>query len=147
MHVSSQGAPVARRWAENLYLGVASLILVGIVIQGLLIGPSLFASTKWGRVAHGNLGVVLFLLTLLLPVAGRLSRLSGRTVILSAVLFVLALIEVTSAAFGKRAPLLAALHPANALLMGALTVFLLMHGWQLMRESRGRMKTEGGPHV
>ena len=44
MHVSSQGTPVARRWAQNLYLGSASLILVGILSEGLLIGPSLFAS-------------------------------------------------------------------------------------------------------
>ena len=40
MHVSSQGPPVARRWAQKLYLVVASLILVGVVSEGLLIGPS-----------------------------------------------------------------------------------------------------------
>jgi cytochrome bd-type quinol oxidase subunit 1 len=83
---------------------------------------------------------VLFLLTLLLPVAGRLSRLPGRVILLSAVLFVLALLEVTSAALGKRTPFLAALHPANALLMVGLTVVLLIQGWQLMRERRGEMK-------
>ena len=120
---------------------MASLILVGIVSEGLLIGPSLFASTSWGRAAHGELGVLLLLLTLLLPVAGRLSRLSGRMIILSTVLFVLALIEVTSAVLGRRVPFLAALHPANALLMVGLTVVLLMQGWQLTRQKRGEMKT------
>ena len=57
-------------------------------------------------------------------------------IILSAVLFVLVLIEVISAVLGRRAPFLAALHPANALLMVGLTVLLLMQGWQLMREKR-----------
>jgi hypothetical protein len=140
MHVSSQEPPVARSFAQKLYLGVASLILIGIVIEGLLIGPSLFAATTWGRAIHAVLGAVLFLLTLLLPVAGRLSRLPGRVILLSAVLFVLALLEVTSAALGKRTPFLAALHPANALLMVGLTVVLLIQGWQLMRERRGEMK-------
>jgi hypothetical protein len=56
MHVSSQRIPVARRWVQNLYLAVTSLILIGIVIQGVLIGLSLFASTKWGQAAHGSLG-------------------------------------------------------------------------------------------
>jgi hypothetical protein len=146
MPISSQGLPVARRWAHKLYLVMASLILIGIVIEGVLIGPSLFTATRWGQAVHGDLGVVLLLLTLLLPVAGRLARLRGRVILLSAVLFVLALLEVTSAALGRRTSLLAALHPANALLMGALTVFLLMHRWQLMRESGSEMKTQGGPH-
>ena len=145
MHVSSQEPPVARSFAHKLYLAVASLILIGIVIEGLLIGPSLFTTTRWGQAVHGDLGVVLFLLTLLLPVVGRLARLSGRVILLSVVLFMLTLIQVTSAALGRRSPVLAALHPANALLMVALTVLLLMQGWHLMRQRSDEMKTRGGP--
>lgn len=134
MCVSSQGIPVARRWAQNLYLAVASLILIGIVSEGVFIGPSLFAATRWGRAVHGDLGVLLLLLTLLLPVAGRLSRLPSRVTLLSSVLCVLTLLEVTSAVLARRSPLLAALHPANAMLMVGLTVVLLMQAWQ--RRSR-----------
>jgi hypothetical protein len=144
MHVSSQEPPVVRSFAHKLYLAVASLILIGIVSEGLLIGPSLFADTTWGRKAHAILGAVIFLLTLLLPLVGRLSRLSGRMILLSAVLFVLALIQVASADLGRRVSLLAALHPANAMLMVGLTVVLLIQGWQLMRESRGEMKPSLG---
>ncbi len=140
MHVSSQDPPVARSFAHKLYLAVAGLILVGIVSEGLLIGPSLFAATRWGRAVHGDLGALLFLLTLLLPLAGRLSRMSGKMILLSAVLCVLALIEVMSAALGRRAPFLAALHPANALLMVGLTVLLLMQAWHMMRQRRDEMK-------
>ena len=138
MPISFQEPPGARNFAQKLYLGVASLILIGIVSEGVLIGPSLFAATHWGRTIHGDVGVLLFGLSLLLPVAGWLSRLPGRMILLNVVLCVLALIEVTSAALGRKAPLLAALHPANALLMVALTVVLLMHAWRLMREKRGR---------
>ena len=78
MHDSSQEPPVARSFVHKLYLAVVSLILLGIVSEGVLIGPSLFADTHWGRAIHGDLGAVLFLLTLLLPVVGRLARLPGR---------------------------------------------------------------------
>lgn len=94
----------------------------------MLIGPSLFAATSWGRATYIVLGAVLFGLSLLLPGAGLLARLASRMIILSAVLCVLALIEGTSAALGRRVPLLAALHPATAMLMVGLTVVLLMQG-------------------
>ncbi|MFL5626606.1 MAG: hypothetical protein ACJ788_13540, partial [Ktedonobacteraceae bacterium] len=140
MHLSSQGTPVARRWAQNLYLVLASLILLGILSEGFLIGTSLFAGTIWGRAAHGVLGLLLLLLTLLFPLAGLLARLSGRMTILSAVLFVLTLIQVTLAGLGRSAPFLAALHPANAMLMFGLNVFLIIQGWQMVRERRSEMK-------
>lgn len=96
MHDSSQEPPVVRSFAHKLYLAVASLILIGIVSEGVLIGPSLFADTRRWRAIHGDLGAVLFLLTLLLPVVGRLARLSGRVILLSVMLCVLTLIQVTS---------------------------------------------------
>lgn len=144
MHVSTQEPSVARHWAQKLYLGATGLILIGIVSEGLLIGPSLFAATHWGRTLHFELGVLLLLLTLLLPVAGRVARLSGRMMLLSAGLCVLALIEVTSAGLGRRSPLLAALHPANAMLMVGLAVLLLLQGWSLLRKRSDEMKTKGG---
>lgn len=145
MHISSQELPVVRRWAQKLYLVVASLILLGIVSEGALIGPSLFAATHWGREVHGGLGVVLFLLMLLLPVVSGLSRLPGRMTLLSGALAGLALIEVMSAVLGRKVALLAALHPATALLLVTLTVLLLMQAWNLTRQRRDKMKPEGGP--
>jgi hypothetical protein len=140
MHVTSQGAPGAQRWAQTLYLVLASLILLSILCQGFLIGTSLFAGTVWGRVAHGVLGLVLLLLTLLLPLSGLMARVSGRMTILSAVLFVLTLIEVALAGLGRSAPFLAALHPANAMLMFGLNMFLIIQGGRMMRERSFEMK-------
>ncbi len=133
MHVSSGGPSVVRRIAHQCYLGVASLILIGIVSEGLLIGPSLFANTSWGRAAHILLGGLLFLLALFLPVAGLLARLSRRMILLSVVLWVLTLIQVMSADLGRRIPLLAALHPANAMLMVGLTALLFMQELSLIQ--------------
>jgi hypothetical protein len=140
MNVSSQERTMSRRWPHQLYLGLTSVILIGIVIEGMLIGPSLFAATRWGREVHVYLGAVLFLLTLLLAIAARLARLPGRLVLLSTVLFILALLEVTSAALGRSIPFLAAVHPANALLMVGLTAVLLTQGWPVMWETRAEMK-------
>ena len=50
MHVSSQEPPVVRSFAHKLYLAGASLILIGIVSEGVLIGPSLFADAYLGDV-------------------------------------------------------------------------------------------------
>ena len=133
MRVSSQGAPVVRRWALNLYLTLAGLILFGIFLQGFLIGTSIFAGTIWGQNAHGFLGLLLLLLTLLLPLAALLVRGSGKFITLSALLFVLTLIQVALAGFSRSVPFLAALHPANAMLMFGLNLFLIMQGWQMMR--------------
>lgn len=135
MNITSRGL-IARPWAQMLYLGLASLILIGIVIEGLLIGPSLFGATRWGRAVHGDLGAGLFLLTLLLPVVARLAHLPGRAIHLSAVLFGLALLQVTSAALGRTTPFLAAFHPANAMVMAGVTMVLLMQTRLLRRESR-----------
>jgi len=76
MQVSSQRAP-ARRWAQYLYLVLASLVLLGIFLQGFLIGAFLFAGAVWGRDAHSVLGLVLLVLSLLLALAGLLAQVSS----------------------------------------------------------------------
>jgi hypothetical protein len=144
MHISSGKPSGARRFAHTLYLAVAALILIGILTEGLLIGPSLFAGTTWGRSVHGHLAGPLLLLTLLLPVVGRYSRLPGRMILLSVMLFALTLIEAILAVLGRWAAVPAALHPANALLMSGLTVLLLLQGWQLLRETSDQTNIQGG---
>lgn len=126
MYQPAQGANGTRRWASLLYLVLAGLILFGIFLQGFLIGTSMFAGTRWGQEVHAFLGLLLLLLTLLLPLAALLARLPGKVTILSAVLFVLTLIQVTLASLSRSAPFVAALHPANAMLMFGLDVFLIL---------------------
>ncbi len=126
-----------RRWARNLYLVLAGLILLGILVEGLIIGPSLFGVTSSGLGAHLNVGALLLLVTLLLPVVALLARLSAGMVAASALLFLLALLQVTSGGLGMQpygVAVLAAIHPVNAMVMVGLSVLLLAFGW---RERRG----------
>jgi hypothetical protein len=133
MQVSSKGMPGARRWAQNLYLVLASLILLGIFLQGFLIGALLFGGLAWGQNGHALLGLVLLVLSLLLALVGLLAQVPGRMKVLGFLLFVLFIIQVTLGSIGGNVPLLAALHPANAMILFGLSLFLIFRIRQVMR--------------
>lgn len=133
MQVSSQGAPVARRWAQTLYLVVASLILLAIFLQGFLIGAFLFAGALWGRDAHSIVGLVLVVLSLLLALVGLLAQVPGRTKLWGFLLFVLMIIQFILPSTSGSVPLLAALHPANAMILFGLSLFLIFRIQQVKR--------------
>jgi heme A synthase len=133
MQVSSQDAPVARRWAQNLYLVLASLILLGIFLQGFLIGAFLFGGAIWGRNGHSLMGLVLLVLSLLLPLVGLLAQVPGRMKVWGFLLFVLVFIQMVLGSIGGNLPLLAALHPANAMVLFGLSLFLIFRIRQVMR--------------
>ncbi len=133
MQVASKRMPVARSWAQNLYLGLASLILLGIFLQGFLIGAWLFGGATWGRNGHGFVGLLLLILSLLLALTGLLAQLPTRTKILGFLFFVLVIIQVVLASISGNAPLLAALHPANAMVLFGLNLFLIFRIRQVMQ--------------
>ena len=133
MQVSSQDVPVARRWAQTLYLVLASLMLLGIFLQGFLIGAFLFGGAAWGRDGHSLLGLVLLVLSLLLALVGLLAQVPGRMKIWGFLLFVLVVIQIVLGSIGGNLPLLAALHPANAMVLFGLSLFLVFRIWQVMR--------------
>ena len=54
MHVSSLEPSVVHRFAPRLYLIMISVILLLIVVEGVLIGPSLFAITTLGAPLMGT---------------------------------------------------------------------------------------------
>jgi hypothetical protein len=133
MHVSSQGAPVTRHWAQNLYLVIASLILLGIFLQGFLIGAFLFGGAVWGQNAHSFMGLVLLVLSLLLALVGLMAQVPGRTKVWGFLFFVLMIIQFVLPSTSGSIPLLAALHPANAMVLFGLNLFLLVRIRQVMR--------------
>src|SRR5258708_5322176 len=133
MHVSTQDAPVTRRWAQTLYLVLASLILLSIFLQGFLIGAFLFGGATWGKDAHSFMGLVLLLLSLLLALVGLLAQVSGRMKALGILLFVLMIIQFILPSTSGNIPLLAALHPANAMALFGLNLFLIARTQQVMR--------------
>lgn len=137
MDASYKAPAVPRRWALIVYLTLASLIFLGILTQGFLIGALLFVGASWAADAHAIGGLVVLILALLLPLAGWLSRLPGRLTFLSAVLFVLMLIQVILPNLSDSIPFAAALHPTNAMLLFGLTLLLLAQGWRVMRRRVG----------
>jgi hypothetical protein len=135
MQVTSKGTSVPRRWAQNLYMVWAGLILLGILLQGFLIGAYLFGGAAWGRDGHGIIGLVLLALSLLLPLVGLLAQLPGSMIGMSFLLFVLLIIQVILGSIGGNIPLLAALHPANAMILFGLNLVLIFRIRQIMRAS------------
>ena len=133
MQISSQDKPVARRWAQTLYLVLASLTLLGIFLQGFLIGAFLFGGAIWGKDAHSIVGLALLVLSLLLALVGLLAQVPGRMKVWGFLLFVLMIIQFILPSTSGSVPLLAALHPANAMLLFGLSLFLIFRIWQLMR--------------
>lgn len=133
MQVSSKSVPGVRHWAQTLYLVLASLILLGIFLQGFFIGALLFGGAAWGQAAHAITGLVLLILSLLLAVAGLLAQVSGRMKIWGFLLFVLVLLQMVLPSLGESVPLLAALHPANAMILFGLNLFLIVRIRQVIR--------------
>lgn len=133
MQVSSKGMPAARHWTQYLYLVLASLILLGIFLQGFLIGAFLFGGATWGRNGHAIMGLVLLALSLLLALVGLFAQVPGRMKVWGLLLFVLMVIQMVLGSIGGNIPLLAALHPANAMILFGLNLFLILQIRQVMR--------------
>jgi hypothetical protein len=97
--------------------GLAWVVLVGLFLQFYLVGLALFGVTsfEFHRALGYSLAVPIFLL-LVLALGGGLGR---RLVALAALLVVLTIVQATLPSLRSSVPLVAALHPLNALaLMG-----------------------------
>lgn len=122
-------SPLAR-WAQNIYVALAGLILLGIFTQGFLIGTMLFGGSTSGRQAHGLLGMILVVFVLLQAISGLLTRFPGLIKWGSWLLFALAVLQIMLPSLGAIA---GSLHPANATLLFGVDVFLLVRAWQWRR--------------
>lgn len=116
-------------WQQTGFAVAAWLYLAGIVMQVFFAGASLFELTDWS--IHTGLGWGLGSAPLLLLVLAFLARVDRRTVLFTVGLTVAALIQPELAVARHTSPVLAALHPVNALL-----VFWL--AWIVARRSSER---------
>jgi hypothetical protein len=136
MSVVSQQTPVAPRGAQNLFMGLTGVTLGGIVLQGFFIGAFLFAGADWGLKAHGFTGLALLIVSLALALTGLAAQTSSRRKIMGFVLFALFLIQFFLPAFSSSAPLVAALHPANAMILFGMGMYLNTQMRQALRAQR-----------
>jgi hypothetical protein len=129
--------PVRSRY---LYIGLAALFLLGVLAQVFLAGAAIFDTASWVT-WHNTLGHLLVhplplipLLLLILSFVGRLPRADKW---LSVLLLALAMLQPMLIYVGRGAslPLLAALHPANALLIFVLPILLIARVRRSIRAS------------
>jgi hypothetical protein len=102
-------------WLRKAYLGVVWLIVAGIVIQFLLVGTAMFVGGGFGlHIQFGFffMGVAPIVLLVLAWAAG----LPRRAIGLSALMLLLMSVQVFLPGFRSMLPIVAALHPVNALL-------------------------------
>jgi len=93
----------------------AWLFLVGVVVQVFLAGMGLFELSDWTN--HTNLGWGLGMLVLLVPVLALIAGAERRTIAIASLLMVAGMIQPELAYARRENPVMAALHPVNALLV------------------------------
>ena len=125
-----QGARGERDWPRRLFIGFAALFVAGVVAQVFLAGAAIFDEWSWFQV-HNVVGHLLVhplpLLPLLMLIFSFVARLSRADKWLSGLLVILAILQpiLIYVGRGARLPLLAALHPVNALLLLIVPVVLI----------------------
>jgi putative tricarboxylic transport membrane protein len=123
--------------SRRFYLGFAALFAFGVFAQAFFAGAMILISNDW-RPWHIGIGHLMSspiplipLLMIILSFVGRLPRADKW---LTFLLFVLALLQPFMLYFRGMLPLLGALHPANALLLFVLPLWLIARVRQVMRE-------------
>lgn len=128
---------------RTVFAAAAWVYVAGVVIQVFFAGASLFELTDWS--VHAALGWALGSAPIILLVLAIGSRVDRRTAWLTAGLTVAALIQPDLAAARDDAPVVAALHPVNALLVFWLAWTVArrstMQARQLSDPVRGRVAT------
>jgi hypothetical protein len=115
---------------RSIFALIAWLFLGGVVLQVLLAGAALFVQSGWQ--AHVGFGWMLGSVPILLLIIAAIGRFERRLLVPTIALTVFAAIQPELAAAREDAPLVAAFHPLNAML-----VFWL--GWTVARRSIERL--------
>jgi hypothetical protein len=114
-----------------LFAGVAVLFVAGVVVQFYLAGVGLFAASDMD--AHAGFGYLLAIIPVLPLVLSWPAGAGARTAGLCAVLLVMAQVQTFLPLAADDAPLIAALHPVNALLVFGLGLMVVRRAISLMR--------------
>lgn len=111
-------------WSRWIHVGAAWLFAAGVLVQGYLAGQALTQLGGSGDFeAHRSIGfTVMGILALVVLVAALIGRLPRAHVGLSVLLFVLYMVQASLPGMAGSSPALAALHPANAMVLLGLAV-------------------------
>jgi hypothetical protein len=122
-----------RSVARRVHLGAAWLFVAGVVVQGYLAGAALVqlgGSGDFGtHIAFGN--VVMGTLSVVVPIFAMIGRLPRSQVGSSFLLLVLYVLQTSFPYFRASSPAIAALHPANAMVMLVLGIAIAIRARRL----------------
>jgi ABC-type polysaccharide/polyol phosphate export permease len=112
-----------RRILLWIHQGLAWVVLVGLLLQFYFVGMALFGGTSFEfNRTLGYLLAVPVILLLVLALAGRLGRLLTG---LSALLVVLIILQAALPSLRSSVPMVAALHPVNAVALLGLSAVMV----------------------
>ena len=115
-----------QRNIAQLHPWLARLFLAGLVVQFYLAGAPLFGVTSFQP--HRMLGGALTILAILIPILALAGRLERRLVGLSFLLLLLTMVQAILPSLRSSVPLIASLHPINALVLMGLSARISRSG-------------------
>ena len=124
-----------RRFFRFALLGFSWLFVAAIVVQVYFAGLMLFGQ-EGGLELHENTGYILGTVGALFLLLPALARAGGTTIVLGVVLAVITFFQPNLTLAREESPLIAALHPVNALLIIGLSVVLIRRATELVRQER-----------
>lgn len=134
---TSNANSAVRRFARLGSLVLGSLFALAILLQVFMAGGGIFASSSWWPM-HEVSGMAISVLPLLFLVLAWIGQLGRRSLWLSGLALVLVVLQsfLVTLPGTLVVPVLAALHPVNALVIFALALWLTLKAWQGVRSDR-----------
>ena len=124
--------------ARRVFAVACWAFIGGVALQVFLAGAGLFKATDF--TLHGTLGWLLPLVPVILLVLALVARVDRSTVLLASALLVVTMIQPELAAARHDAPIVAAFHPVNALLIAVLA-------WALARRATALARARPAPKM
>ena len=121
-----------RSIARTVHLGLALLLVAGLVVQVFLAGLGVFKGPA-SFATHRDWGYLLELLPFLLLIVGLVAGLGRRPALLAAGIFWLFILQSVFVAMRETSPEVAALHPVNGFLITLLAIVLARDAWLARR--------------
>ena len=120
---------MVRSAARSAFPFVAGLFAVGAIVQVFLAGLGVFDDPS-AFITHRDFGYTLSLLPIVMAVLALVGGLPRRFAGLSALLFVLFILQSVFVAMRDSTPAIAALHPLNGFLILGLGILLAWQSWR-----------------
>jgi hypothetical protein len=118
-----------------LHAIAAAVLVAGLVIQVFLAGLGVFDDPTF-FITHRDTGYTLELWTLIVLVTAAIARAGRAQIGLSALVFLLFILQSVFVGVRESTPAVAALHPVNGFLILLLAIVLARRAWAFARASR-----------